>query len=108
MKKAFENIVGKGENAGITRIFSFSTMSSTFPKPNIFFIYIYLPSANAFNLDRSKILSFGKELTVIANNEGENHFHNMARIIDKNFCRFFLSLPLTTQYEVCKPWTEAI
>ena len=38
-------------------------MFSTFPKQNLNFSFTFvLLSANAFNLDQSKILSFGKEL----------------------------------------------
>ena len=45
-KKAFENIVGKGENA-----------------KEKFLSRFILSSANNFNLDQSKNLLFGKELT---------------------------------------------
>ena len=59
--KAFENIVGKGEN-----VFSpFPTMFSTIKDINHHFNYFQLLSANAFNLDQSKILSFGKRLICI-------------------------------------------
>ena len=46
-----------------TSISPFPTMFSTFPKPifNTSFTFI-LSSADASNLDKSKILSFGKEL----------------------------------------------
>ena len=54
---SFENIVGKGQNAG----------SKPFPLSNNF-LYTFLRifqffelSANAFNFDVSNILSFGKE-----------------------------------------------
>ena len=56
-QKHFENIVGKGENAGnITSVFFFSH--------NVFFTSQkeILSSANAFNLDQSEILSCCKEL----------------------------------------------
>ena len=46
---AFENIVGKGENAGNQH---FLTMFPTLPKPNFSFSFtIILLSANALNLD---------------------------------------------------------
>ena len=54
-KGSFENIVGKGENAGNQYFLLLPTMLSTLPKPNF----------NAFNLDQSKILPFGKELKLV-------------------------------------------
>ena len=84
-KKPFENIEGKGENAGdqhfllfpqcfqpfqrqiiVLSTFSpFSTKFSTLPKLNFNFSFTFiLSSANALNLDQSVILSFGKELTL--------------------------------------------
>ena len=58
--RSFDNIVGKGENAG-------NQHSQCFlPFPNqisVFNLHFFLSSANAFNMDASKILSFGKELT---------------------------------------------
>ena len=40
-------------------------MFSTLPKTNFDFLFKFiLSSANAFNLDQSKILSFGKQLTI--------------------------------------------
>ena len=62
-KRPFENIVGKGENAGYA--FShFPTMFSILPKKNVNFLFTsILLSANVFNLDQSKFLSFGKQLT---------------------------------------------
>ena len=51
---SFENIVGKGENGG------------NHPKTGFnFSAKFILSSANAFNLDQSKILSFGEELIII-------------------------------------------
>ena len=57
-----QNMAGKGENADY-----FPTMFSTLTKTNFNFsvAFIWL-SANAFNLDRSKILSCGKELSYSA------------------------------------------
>ena len=50
-KKPFENIEGKGENAGNQHFLLFSTL----PKTNLnFSATVNLPSANAFNLDQSK------------------------------------------------------
>ena len=68
-KKPFENIAGKEENAGnqkkmlVTSIFSFF-YNVFYPSQGKypFLIYILMSYANAFNLDRTKILTFGKEL----------------------------------------------
>ena len=63
-KKAFENMVGKGENAGNEHFLLFSTMFSALPGTNFnFWVTIILSSANFLNLDYFQILSFGKELT---------------------------------------------
>ena len=52
-KKPLENIVGKGENAG----------NQLFHKTNFKFLVTFiLSSANAFDLDKPKILSFDNEL----------------------------------------------
>ena len=58
-----ENIVGKVENAGKTAFSPFRTMFSSLPKSNFnFFVTFTWSSSNAFNLDRSKTLSHGKEI----------------------------------------------
>ena len=47
----------------VTSIFSFRTMFSTLPKTNFkFLVTMILSSANALNLVKAKILSFGKGL----------------------------------------------
>ena len=62
-KQPFENILGKGENAGNQHFFSFSTMFSNLPKTNFNFSVTFISlSASAFNLDQSKNLLFGLEL----------------------------------------------
>ena len=76
-EKLFENIMGKGENAGYQQFLSsnvfcpsqdkfqipFPTMFSTLPKANFsFWVRFILSSANLFNLTRAKILSSGKGL----------------------------------------------
>ena len=62
-KKTFENIVGKGENAGNQHFLLFPTMFSTIHKINFnFWVTFILSSANPFNLDWYTILLFGKEL----------------------------------------------
>ena len=64
-KKPFENIEGKGENAGNQHFFPFPTVFSTLPRTNFHFsVTFILSSANAFNLDQSKNLLFGKKLKV--------------------------------------------
>ena len=55
----FENIVGKGENAGNQHVLLFPTMFSTLSNANFnFWVTLILLSAYAFNLHKSKILSF--------------------------------------------------
>ena len=80
-KKSFENIVGgKGENAAYQHFLLFPhvfypsrnsplpTMFSTLPETNFnLLVTIILSSANPFNLDPSKILSFDKQLIVARN-----------------------------------------
>ena len=57
--------MGKGKNAGNQHFLLFPTMFSPLPKTIfIFSVMFTLSSANAFNLDQSKIFSFGKELTI--------------------------------------------
>ena len=60
MRNTFENIMGK-EKMLVTSIFFFS--NNVFYSPiNRFCAKFILSSANALNLDQSKILSFGKRL----------------------------------------------
>ena len=58
-KKTLENTEEKGENIDIQH---FTTVFSTLLKREIIILTSNLLSANAFNLDWGKILSFGKEL----------------------------------------------
>ena len=59
-KKPFENIVGKGENAGNQHFLTvFSTQSVT---PIIILTTFKVSSANTFKLDWPQILLSGKEL----------------------------------------------
>ena len=60
-KKAFEIIVGKGDNAGNHHFLLFPQCFLSFTKQILIF-QLHLSSANAFNLDHSKNWSFGKEL----------------------------------------------
>ena len=58
-----ENTGGKGENAGKQHFLLFSTIFPTLSERRIIIsVTFILSSANAFNLDQSKILQFGKEL----------------------------------------------
>ena len=64
-RKPIENVIGKGENARHQHFLLFlPTVFSSLPKTyfdtSITFI---LSSANAFNLDQSKNLLFGEELS---------------------------------------------
>ena len=63
-KKPPENIVGNKENAGNQHFLLFQQCFQPFSKKkNIRFLVTFiLLSSNPFNLDRSQILSFGKEL----------------------------------------------
>ena len=62
-KVALGNIVGKGENAGDQHS-PLPTIFSTLPPKNfIFLVAFILLSANALNLNKSKILLFGKGLS---------------------------------------------
>ena len=58
-KKAFENIVGKGENAGNQHFLLFPTMFSSPSETEII-------TGKSFNLVKSKILLIGRELIVFA------------------------------------------
>ena len=60
-EKAFENTVGKGGNAGNQHFLHFLQCFLPYQREIIFSATIILSSANAFNLDQSKVLPFGKE-----------------------------------------------
>ena len=60
--KPFENIVGEGKML-VTAFYPFSTMFTALIKTEIItYVTFNISSANASNLDKSKLLSFGKEL----------------------------------------------
>ena len=63
-KKRFESIVGKGENAGNQHFVRFPQCFLPILKQISISVTFILLSANAFNLDQSKILLFGKKLTL--------------------------------------------
>ena len=56
--------MGKGENAGNQHFILFPQYFLPLPKQIQFFVTFFLLSANALNLDWSKILVFGKELGI--------------------------------------------
>ena len=62
-KRPFENIVGKGENAGNKHFPPFPLCFLPIPKQILIFQLhlICCLQTNAFNFDQSKILLFGKE-----------------------------------------------
>ena len=62
-ERAFENIVGKGENAGNRHFLLFPQCLSTFLQKRFAILAKFnLSSANALNLDESNIMSFGRKL----------------------------------------------
>ena len=61
-EKTFKNIVGKGENAGNQHFLLFPQCFLTHHRQKSSIErYLICRLQNAINLDRSKILSFGKE-----------------------------------------------
>ena len=63
-KKDFENIMGKGENAGNQHFLLDPQCFLPFPNQiSIFGLHLFLLSANALNLNQSKVLTFGEELS---------------------------------------------
>ena len=65
-KKPFENIVGSGENVGNQYFLLFPQCFLSAQKKMSFDDTISLLSANAFNSNQAKNLSFGKELNRFA------------------------------------------
>ena len=62
-EKAFENIVGKGENAGNQHFLLFPQCVQPFPKRFLVFRpNFFCRLQNAFILDQSKLLSFAKRV----------------------------------------------
>ena len=63
--EGFRKHCGKRRKCWKPAFSPFPTMFPTFPKTNFNFSFTFiLSSANAFNLDQSKILSFGKGLSL--------------------------------------------
>ena len=61
-KRPFENIVGKGENAGNQHFLCSHSVFNPIMTKIIILSTVKLSFGNAFDLDQAKILSFGKEL----------------------------------------------
>ena len=65
-KKPFGNIVGKGENAGHQHFLLLPQCFLPFPKQISILPFLFLlSSANAFNLDQPKNISYGKQLKLL-------------------------------------------
>ena len=64
-KKALENNMGKGENAGNQHFLLFAKSFLLQHREIAIFITFNLLFANAFNLVASEILSFGKEISLL-------------------------------------------
>ena len=64
-KKPSKKIVEKGENAGNKHFLLFPQCFQPYPSKNKnhHFSYFILSSANAFNLEQSRMLLYGKELS---------------------------------------------
>ena len=76
-EKPFEKIVGKGENAGNQHFLLFPQCFQPFQTPKIIILStLILSSANAFNLDQSKILSSRKGLRAISSDFCANELIN--------------------------------
>ena len=72
----------KGENAGTQHFLLFPAMFSTLAKTSFNFSNKFiLSSANAFNLDQSKILSYGEELIEKQHRESNSNKGNNSRKI---------------------------
>ena len=99
-KYPLENIVRKGENAGNQHFLLFP--QCFLPKASFNFWYTSKwSSANAFNLDRSKICSFGKELTDQSNSTLLTHYQTT------NF-RLFQIESLQTTNSNWRKWKKVI
>ena len=96
-QQAFENIVGKVENAG-NQLFLFSdNVFYPFKIKFQFWFRFILSSANAFNLDQSKILLFGKGLWVwLVVWHSENW--PIAKLCLRSACAGWLALILFCKY----------
>ena len=100
VKKPFENIVGKGENAGNQHFLLFPQCFLPFLLQNSFFkSHLILLSANAFNLDQSKILLFGKELYPFFNFEFSMKEHLQLMISTHKLCFRFCFWVFQTIHE---------
>ena len=100
IQKFFENVVGKGENAGNQNfVFFFPTVFSTLSETKIDILATFsLSSWKAFNLVLSKVLFFCKELHLWMNDE---------EIIQTNFIIKVTPLPEDKIIASCKLKTFA-
>ena len=88
-KKSCENIVGKGENAGIQHFLLFPHYFLPFPNQvSISDSQLYLSSAITLNLVQSKILSFGNGLRQVQMFEPHSicHLHMLSIWTSLKFC----------------------
>ena len=75
-KKPFENIEEKRENACNQHFLLFPQCFIPYENTKIIILSIsIMSSANAFNLDQSKILSFGKEIKIVNSLYPRQHAH---------------------------------
>ena len=89
----FENIVGKEENAGNQHFLLFPQFFLSLSKAKIFTIVNFiLLSGNAFNLDQSRILSFGKEFNPLLPEYDLDKFAFSANILSPIDSAFFCCL----------------
>ena len=86
-KEVFRKKCGKRRKCWLPAFSPFPTMFSTLSIPNfIFSVTFFLPSANAFNLDQSKILSFGKKSSSLFPDYGSSQFFVLYLVNMTNFC----------------------
>ena len=67
-------------------------MFSTLPKTSFYFSVTFILSANAFNFNQSKILTFGKELRFITSNALGKRIYCILAIIASNAFRNYGSI----------------
>ena len=105
-QRTFEKIVGKGENAGNQHFLHFQQCFLPFPN-QISIFHSCLSSANAFNLDRSKILSFGQELSPLFLHQGSLYI--LGDSTSKNqFLKQILTPRAWTQNVRCRCFTARL
>ena len=89
--RAFENIVGKGKNADYLQFLLFPQCFLSFSNQiSIFHSHLFCHHANAFNLNQSKFLSFGKELN-LSIDSSHSEYHNYRYRLIYHYITFILS-----------------